>query len=1055
MLKWLPKRHVDAAYFGIHGPMVVVLAVVGSAVLVLATCALSQEAGEKPSPARQVLFRNDIEPILRRHCFSCHANEKQESGLRLDSRARTLVGGDRGPAMVVGDSRNSRLIQVVRGQDAEVGRMPPDDQGRPLAAEQIEQLRAWIDQGAEWPEDPDIAPTSAHWSFQPIKMTVPPTVYDREWVRSPVDAFVRYGLEERVVEPSPRAPPETWLRRIYLDLLGLLPSIEDLADFLDESLPDRSERTLDRVIASPAYGERWGRHWLDLARYADSDGYEKDKPRPFAWRYRQWVIDSLNADMPFDLFSAAQIAGDLLVEGVNPEVRTGNQIATGFHRNTLHNTEGGADPEEDRVKKTVDRTNTLGTVWLGLTLSCAQCHSHKYDPITQREYYSIYAFFNGLNEVEVDAPNESERMAWEKSARAHEAESLRLKGLAAEYETTHILDSQREWEQRRTVQAKVWSAFEFQAVRAKHGAMITTQPDQSLLVAGPNVLSDEYELEVVWPFESLSAVRLEVLPDPSLPKQGPGRSENGNFVLSTMELTLLGDHPPRVLPLALAASDFSQAEFDISKAINGNERDGWAVSPQTGNRHVAVFELAEPVRWSKVDNSMQTVLIRLVHHYGGPDPHNLGRFRLSGTADRGSLALEEPPDDVMAALKFSATERSTEMQLRIREYYRSIDTQRLRNEWNVQEWTKKAPRLPADLKAQVVVESPDPRSTYVHLRGDFLSPGDQVEPATLSVLPAANVGARRGQRIDLVNWLFSEHHPLTARVAANRCWQHLFLRGLVASEDDFGTQGERPSHPELLDWLSVQYRTGSWSTKLLQRRVMVSATYAQSAFARPELVSTDPENVWLARQARRRVEAELIRDLALDASGLLDRRIGGPSVRPKQPGDHALLTYANSANWTPSTAGDAYRRGMYTFFQRTSPFPMLSTFDAPDSNESCVRRAISNTPLQALMLWNDPQFVEMAQNLADRIAVDDVQPAAGLSVAEARVGRGLEICLTRKALPSEVAELSRLYERQLSRLDNAETINAVAGRNGAEREKAAWVAVARILLNLDEFVTRE
>ncbi len=738
-----------------------------------------------PTAETPVRFAIEIEPLFRKHCISCHGAEKQEAGLRLDVRSRALAGGDGGKVIVAGRSAASRLVLAVAGTEPEIGRMPPDDLGQPLTNEQIGLLRAWIDQGADWPAETDKTQRAAHWSFEPMQLPIPPDVANPAWLQNAVDSFVLKQLDERAIAPSKMAGPETWFRRVHLDLLGLLSPVEDLTEFLSNTLPDRHEQVIDRLLASPAYGERWGRHWLDLARYADSDGYEKDKPRPFAWRYRQWVIEAVNADLPFDRFSIAQLAGDLL-----PGPSMNDLVATGFQRNTLHNTEGGADPEEDRVKKTVDRTNTAGTIWLGLTLACAQCHSHKYDPISQREYYSIYAFFNSLTEVDVDAPTAAER-----------------------------------------------------------------------------------------------------------------------------------------------------------REIAGEE---------------------------------------------------------SG---------------------------------------------------------QQSPRLPAAPKAQTVTQLTPPRPTNVQIRGDFLSPGEIVEPSGLSVLPPLAVSDRPPDRRDLAQWLFDDAHPLTARVAANRIWQHLFLRGIVATEDDFGSQGERPSHPELLDWLARNLRDGGWSAKRLQRLLLLSATYGQASAPRADLMSSDPENAWLARQTRRRVEAELIRDLALDASGLLDRRLGGPSVHPRQPSEHATLTYANSVSWTNSTGGDAHRRGLYTFFQRTSPFPMLSVFDAPDSNECCVRRAQSNTPLQALTLWNDPLFVEMSQQLARRIAADDVALGEGIPKIESQARYAVRLCLGREAFPNEISEISRLYEWHLEQPDDPTRIAAIIGESNLpldqHRSQAAWVFVARVLLNLDEFITRE
>jgi hypothetical protein len=729
-------------------------------------------AGKLPPPAeRMVDFVPDVQPLLRTTCYSCHGPEVQEGGLRLDVKKRALEGGDGGAVIVPGKSGESRLIHAVAGQDESLGLMPPDGEGTPLSEEQVGLLRAWIDQGAVWPDEADGgAGEVAHWSFQPIARPPLAKVNDAAWVRNPIDSFILAKLEQEKIAPSPLADRATLMRRVYLDLLGLPPPPHEIEAFLEDESPGAYERLVDRLLASPHYGERWARRWLDLARYADSDGYEKDKPRPHAWRYRQWVIDAINADMPFDEFTLAQIAGDLL-----PDADLQDRVASGFHRNTLHNTEGGIDPEEDRVKKTIDRTNTVSTIWLGLTMGCAQCHSHKYDPITQREYFSMYAFFNSINEADIDVP-----------------------------------------------EAK-------------------------------------------------------------------------------------------------------------------------------------------------------------------------------------------------------------------------------------------------DAKAQAVAELGKPRETHIHIRGDFLSPGDAVTAATPAVLPpleAAEPESDSLDRLDLARWIVSPENPLTARVAVNRVWQRLFGRGIVRTSDDFGSQGEPPSHPELLDWLAAEFRDGGWSEKRLVRMIVTSNVYRQSSAVRTELVAIDPENALLARQSRLRAEAEVIRDLALAASGLWDPRVGGPSVRPQQPPDYASLTYAGSAKWTVSPGGDSYRRGLYTFFQRTSPYPMFMTFDSPDSNETCVIRERSNTPLQALTLWNDAVFYECAQGLGRRIVSEAPHGETTQETLRNRLDYAFQLCLGRAPDAAEREAVEKLHQSQRAFCQDGKTAEAIAGKaplplGAGKDEVAVWVIVGRTLMNLDEFITRE
>lgn len=1013
-----------------------------------------------PAAARKVDYAADIEPLFRKSCYSCHGAEEQESGLRLDLKKRALNGGDNGVAIQPGKSADSRLIHLVAGLDQESGIMPPTGKGTPLEPEQIGLLRAWIDQGAPWPEGTE-ALAANHWSLQPIQSVVPPEACERNWLAGPVDAFVLRRLEQEQIVPAPAADRVVLLRRVYLDLIGLLPTPEDVHAFVADTRPDAYESVVDRLLASPRYGERWGRHWLDQARYADSDGYEKDQARPFAWRYRDWVIDALNADLPFDEFTLHQIAGDML-----PEATLHERTASGFHRNTLHNTEGGIDPEEDRVKKTVDRTNTVGTIWLGLTVGCAQCHTHKYDPISQREYYALYAFFNSIQESDIEAPSpdEAARLA---AARAKHAEELgKLQAAVKTYEQSELAAKQAAWEVAAAKNPVVWRVLEFPETTSKHGAKLSPQPDHSLLVSGNNTLSDVYTLSTTLPAgERFTAVRLEVLPDESLPGKGSGRAGNGNFVLSTFSLTQAPSADaaakPVSVPLARAIADFSQASCAVEQAINDNPADFWAVVPNVAQRHVALFEAKESFGYEEGTR----LTLTLDQAYNQTEPHNLGRFRIWVTTATPPVPLEGIPAEVAAALAVASDQRTEVQRGAIATYYRSQDAELARLTKAALDYQVQAPKLPADMKAQSVVELPQPRATHIHVRGDFLTKGDPVTAATLAVLPpmssSASPPASAVTRLDFARWLMSPGNPLPARVTVNRLWQQHFGRGIVATSDDFGKQGDKPSHPELLDWLAADFIRRGWSLKGVQRRIVVSSTYQQSAVARRELVLHDPENVLLARQTRRRVESEVIRDLALDAAGLLSSRVGGPSVRPPQPAEYATLTYAGSANWPESKGGDRYRRGMYTFFQRTSPYPMLMTFDTPDSNECAVRRSTSNTPLQALTLWNDPVFVEAAQALGSRLVQEVPQAQDAADLARRRAEHAFTLCLARTPDSREQEALLALYQQQLalaaSDEKSAQTLlgTQVPPAGVSSAELAAWIGVARAILNLDEFITRE
>jgi hypothetical protein len=844
-----------------------------AAALCAATGLSAEPAKELPPPAdRTVDFAADIQPLLQKNCYSCHGAENQEGGLRLDQKKRALEGGDSGAEIMPGKSAGSRLVRVMAGIDEDFGQMPPDGKGKPLSAPEIGLVRAWIDQGAKWPDETAITKVeSQHWSLRAIERPAVPGVA----AVSAIDAFIQTRLAKEEIQPSPPAEKTTLLKRLHLDLIGLLPMPEDVEQFLADERPDAIDRQIDRLLASPRFGERWGRHWLDLARYADSDGYEKDRPRPFAFRYRDWVISAINADMPYDQFSIAQLAGDLLSAAQEQQL-----MAVGFHRNTLHNTEGGTDPEEDRVKKTVDRTNTLGAVWLGLTVGCAQCHSHKYDPISQREYYSLFAFFNSMEEKDLETPTPEQAAALERARAAH-------------------------------------------------------------------------------------AKKLETL-----------EAAVTNYVAET-------------LPAARA-------------------------------------------QWEK---------------------------SLAGKSDE-LLKAQAIPEPVAAALQKAPSDRTDDESGQIDDYYRTLDMQLAKLEKAVKDHKAKPPQLPAEARTQSVAELAQPRATHVLLRGDFLSPGDAVQADTPAVLPPLADRDALKDRLELAHWLFDPANPLPARVAVNRVWQRLFGRGIVPTLDDFGKQGETPSHPELLDWLAGEFASGGWQQKALIRRIVTSATYQQSSAPRRDLLEKDPENVLVARQLRRRVEAEVIRDLALSASGLLADRIGGPSVRPPQPAEYASVTYANSAKWVESKGADRYRRGMYTFFQRTSPYPMLMTFDSPDSNECTASRQTSNTPLQALTLWNDPAFFEAAQTLGRRIVAEVPAESDERRTLQARGERAFLLTMARRPSESELASVADLYyaSRHFAERDDEaakELVGTPVLSSESIAEVAAWISVARTLLNLDEFISRE
>lgn len=1021
---------------------------------------------ELPAPVeREVDFVADVRPILQRSCFSCHGGEAQEGGLRLHRRQDALSGGDSGPAWVKGKSAESRLIQFVTGLNEEGTIMPPD--GQPLSAEEVGILRKWIDLGAPWPDSAagEIV-KSDHWAFQPVQNPQLPPVTKQGWVKNPIDQFVLAKLESLGLAPAPQADKATLLRRVSLDLTGLLPSPEEVEKFLADDSPDAYANAVDRLLESDNYGERWARHWLDLARYADSDGYEKDSVRPHAWRYRNWVINAFNRDLPFDQFTIDQLAGDLL-----PEPNIAQLVATGFHRNTLTNREGGVDREEDRVKQTVDRTNTTGTVWLGLTVGCAQCHSHKYDPISQRDYYQLYAFFNSLQEKDIPAPVTGDDSDYQEQKKKFDTEHAKLQQQLAKFEKEELPGRLAAWEAKLDpAAAPAWQVLTPGKVTSAAGATLAVQKDGSVLASGKNPDSETYTIEADVELGRITALKIEALSDASLPAKGPGRVAHGNFVLSevTVKAGLGGKAAflePQTVNLAAARADYEQpgsrnkAGWPATGVIDGKPETGWAVAKEFGKDHALVIDFEKAIE----SDGPTRLVITLSQEYG--TQHTLGKFRLSVTGAQTPVPLQLMPQPVVAALQVPAEKRNAAQQQLLLDHYRQIDSQALALAKQVADHAKAEPKRKDNSMAQTLADLPAPRTTHILVRGDFLRPGTEVQPTTPEVLPGLPGSEEMADRLDLARWIVSPENPLTSRVTVNRFWQRLFGQGLVSTSHDFGTQGEEPTHPELLDWLAADFMSHGWSMKHLIRTIVTSATYQQSARTRPELMEDDPYNKLLARQNRRRVEAEIVRDVALDAAGLLHNQIGGPSVRPPQPDGIASLGYANSVKWQTSAGPDRYRRGLYTFFQRTVPYPMLMDFDAPDSNVTCTRRESSNTPLSALTLQNDPVFVECAQGFARRIgkylsAKDAAVSNATGSVDDA-VRRSFLIFLGREPEESELAAVASLYDEGVKfALANpkaaAEMIGAQAKPEGiSDAQLAGWTLVGRTLMNTDEFITRD
>ncbi len=988
---------------------------------------LSAVAPLLAEPPEKVRFNEHVRPILST-CFYCHGpdEEHRAAKLRLDARDSAVKNG----AVVPGKPDESELITRVLSQDPDAVMPPPKVKKPLLTAGEVAVLRRWIEQGAEY---------EGHWAFQPLRNDAPPGVKDTRWCSTPVDNFILAKLEHEGIAPSPEADRATLLRRVSLDLTGLLPTPEEVAAFQKDTSPKAYEAVVKRLLASKHYGERWGRHWLDQARYADSNGYTIDSAR-LMWPYRDWVIAALNADMPFDRFTIEQLAGDLL-----PNATKAQKVATGFHRNTLINEEGGVDAEQMRIEAAMDRTATTGTVWLGLTVGCAQCHTHKFDPIPHREYYQLYSFFNSGTDVNNRGATVKValgEMLGQKVDPQPVVDVARVQR-QAKWEKAELARLSREAVPPPESAAVKWSDANYVEYDTASNASFRLLDDNSLLSDGRGSFNDTYRVSASTALKQVAAVRLRALTDDSLPNHGPGMARNGNFVLTDFEVTVDG----KDLAFVQAYADHAQPDYPVSGAIDDDSKTGWAINVSKGSKtrmnsdHEAVFVLAEPAKAGVFE-------IKLLHDLN--QNYRIGRFALD-FAESAPAVAQAQGNDLMAALQVTPAKRSSTQKKLVEKAFARVDAK---------ERKASGTDLDAATAEQMVMEElPQPRETFLLQRGDFLRPDKQLGALLPGVISAVNAAFKKPEttfsdRLDLARWLVSPENPLTPRVTVNRIWMRYFGRGLVETEDDFGTQGTMPSHPGLLDWLSREFIRKGWSMKEMHRLIVMSATYRQASLARADLVERDPRNLLLARQERLRVEGEIIRDAALCASGLLDPTIGGPSVRPPQP-DGVFAFTQTKKTWTPSTGGNRFRRGMYTLFYRSAPYPLLTTFDAPNFQVSCTRRPRSDTPLQSLTLANDPVFLEIAQGFAGRLLRE--VPGGAL---EERLRRAFRLALGREALANELSLLLDYTRGQVADFaQDLDAARAIAGpelaKSSAPAEAAALVAAARVLFNTDNFITRE
>jgi hypothetical protein len=967
-------------------------------------------------------FTREIRPLLAHYCFKCHGPDEKtrKAKLRLDDPKIAHKS-----VIVSGKPDKSELIQRVFSTEADKV-MPPPSTKTTLSKKQKELLKRWVAAGAQYQQ---------HWAFVPPRQVALPGIKDRHWPVNAIDYFVLARLEAEGLRPSTMADRYTLIRRLSLDLVGLPPTPEEIDAFVKDSSPRAYEKLVDRLLASPQYGERWARRWLDLARYADTNGYEKDRPRTI-WPYRDWVIRALNADMPFDQFTIEQIAGDLL-----PNPSPDQVVATGFHRNTMINEEGGIDPLEFRYYAVVDRVNTTATTWLGLTLGCAQCHSHKYDPISQSEYFRMLAFLNNADEPDyfIPDPKITKRR-------------LEIEGRIAEHYSEWpdkfpggrkaLEDRLSAWVKQESDRAVPWQVL-------KPASMKTNLPhlrvlaDNSILASGDQTKSDTYELTFQSPIKNVTALRLEVLPHDSLPGGGPGRTyyegRKGDFFLSELSLTV-GGKGVRFGAVSDDLSGGASGKASARFSIDGNPASGWSTNNQPGQAHEAVFNLAAPVSL----NGPVKVRMLFERYYSS----DLGRFRLSVTRAERRAQASNHGAGIEAILAKPANQRLPEEKNKLRRRFLEIVPELAKARMAID---KLKASLPPYQITMVMKERPadNPRPTHRHHRGEYLQPKEKVEPGVLSVLHAFPKDAPRN-RLGLARWLVAPENPLTARVTVNRQWQAFFGHGLVRTTQDFGIQGDLPTHPELLDWLAVEFMKRGWSLKTMHKLIVMSATYRQSSRVTPELLAKDPENKLLARGPRVRLEAELIRDSILLASGLLSTKSGGPSVFPPQPSSVSTEGVYGPIKWEVSKGEDRYRRGLYTFLKRSIPYSMFATFDGATGDACLSRREVSNTSLQALTMLNDLVIIEAAQTLGRKIAA---LPGPTEKCLNALFRR----CLARPPTAEEAAALVAFHDRQVERL-RAGKLDArvIAGSaDGDMVERAAWTLLARVVFNLDEMITKE
>ena len=991
-------------------------------------------------------FDRDIRPLLSDRCFKCHGpdTKQRKAKLRLDTKAGLFGHGQQSgpPPVRAGAPDTSELFQRISSTDPDEV-MPPPASKLGLSQSEINLLRKWIEEGAQY---------SKHWAFSPPAV---PT-HLLTGTRHPIDEIVAAGLVKLGMTNAPPASREQLIRRLSFDLTGLPPTIAEIDAFLADQRPGAYQTLAIRLIESERFGERMASYWLDLARYADTSGYLYDWPRTM-WPWRDWVIRAFNDNLPFNQFIQWQIAGDLI-----PNASADQIIATAFNRNHGYTIENGIIGEEYRTAYVADRVTTMGTAFLGLTLECARCHDHKYDPITQQEFYQLFAFFNQVPEVGVQ-PNRAtfaspsvgvplpEQLA---AVQQTEQEIARLSAQMLRYDPAAEAQ-QSEWEKQIN---SIWTILRPRNAKSRNGATVKLQPDHSILISGANPATDQQVIHLHQEMPGdVTAIRLEALGHPSLVNGGPGRSASGNALMTFMSVTRIRpDGFRETIPLERATADREDQAFGVAGAIDSAPRTGWAAPSNNGRSPCsAVFEFSRKQTFDPED------IVEVQLTYGAPFPqHVFGRVRFALTTNSSPNRLD-PTGRVADLAKLRAADRTPRESSIIRNYVRAAHAPQYKKlNRQIAALEKRRSDQRAAIPSLMIMQDQVARSTHVLERGRYDRPLELVQPDTPAIFPPFPADAPRN-RLGLARWLTQPDHPLVARVIVNQVWQLLFGQGLVRTADDFGVQGDRPVYPELLDWLATDFIRNGWNLKRLILVMVTSETYQRSSRTTPTQLRLDPDNRQLARGSRFRLPAEMIRDGALLTGGLLAERVGGPSVRPYQPAGlwERLTKHPDFQQRYEQSHGDElYRRSLYTYWKRSSLHPAMAAFDAPRRQVCTVNRRPTNTPQQALVLLHDPQFIEAARGLATRMLTDTT---FGNTISD-RIAVAFRTVTSRQPEPAEVDSLGHLHTLELQKFaSDPASVTALLGIGESELPKvlpperlAAATMVMRAILNLNEAISR-